>query len=298
MKRAKLLVSSMILLLFFTTVAGATLIDPGTKLNAVPAGTETGTLVATVSGSYNTITTVKGKDIGIAGAVVEAVYSEDSTTSSVCAVGHTCLDFVYQFTETNPNSGVTSFAASDFDNIVDWKTDLSQSSTKANSLAISLFTAVTGKNPNSTDAQRGNNGPDTVAADGGGTVTFVMADGGGTATDSTHELESYILIIKTDAPKYVPGSVSLLSNHTATSFVGTGNPSPWIDAYCMGCPGVQGFMPGISNSNVLPAFALNGTGYFNTFLAPIPEPGFYGVLAIALAGLFVAVKYRRNKQTA
>jgi trimeric autotransporter adhesin len=29
-----------------------------------------------------------------------------------------------------------------------------------------------------------------------------------------------------------------------------------------------------------------------------PEPGFYGVLAIGLAGLFLALKYRRNKQTA
>jgi hypothetical protein len=108
--------------------------------------------------------------------------------------------------------------------------------------------------------------------------------------------ESNILIVKTNAPKYVPGSVSLLANHTATSYVGTSDPDPWATAYAQGSPGVQGFTS-ISNP-VNSGFALNGVGYSNTFLAPIPEPGFYGFLAIGLAGLFLAVKYRRGKQTA
>ena len=56
-------------------------------------------------------------------------------------------------------------------------------------------------------------------------------------------------------------------------------------------------MSTISNTNT-GAFAFNSAGYSNTFLAPIPEPGFYGVLAIGLAGLFLAVKYRRGKETA
>jgi plastocyanin len=299
--RIKLLGWSLVLtflLLFFSAVAGATILTPSTlSPSAAPAGTETGTLVAEAIGNYNTITTVAGKQVGIAGEVIEGVYSETNATSSVCPVGQSCLDFVYQFTQTNANGAVTSFNASDFDNAFQWTTDVYQSS--SNTGALSIFSAPTaaGTNPNSVTNQRGGTGPDQGSATGGDTVTFVMNDGGTHPVPPGVVAESNIFIVKTNAPLYVPGSVSLLANHTATSYVGTGNPNPWASAYCQGCTGVQGFTS-INNPTNTGLYALNGVGYSNTFLAPIPEPGFYGVLAIGLAGLFVAVKYRRGKQTA
>jgi hypothetical protein len=291
MMRFKLLggvLVSVFLLLFFSAVAGATILPINGDLGGPPpAGSESGTLVATATGAY----TLAGS---ITGEVSEAVYSVTGPTTSnsplgaaVCAAGATCLDFVYQFTNTNTNHGVNTFTVSDFDNLVPWITDVYQSANKNPNLNIGIFTVPGGTNVQATDATSGGMGPDGTV-NGGDTIGFNTNDGG------THG-ESYILIIKTNATLYVPGSVSLISNKTATSNVpNIAGYQPWGAYY----QGGTGFGP-ITNTNT-GAFALNGIGYSNTFLAPIatPEPGFYGVLAIGLAGIFVALKYRRNKQTA
>jgi len=268
---------SAILLLVLSTVAGATLLGPSSTVIPVPVGTETGTLVATAVGSYNATNS-------IAGTVIEGVYSETPATSGVCTSG-TCLDFVYQFTETNANHGVFNFTASDFDNAKQWLTDVYQ--TNNNSGALSIFSVPTGSNTSAAVALRGGMGPDQFTLTGGDTISYGFNDGGTVG-------ESYIFIVKTNATRYVPGSTSLISNKTVTSNVpNLPDYQPW-GAYYQG--GV-GFDP-ITTTNINPFYAYNHTGYLNTFLAPIPEPGFYGVLAIGLAILFVAMKYRREKQSA
>src|SRR3974377_1684056 len=98
---------------------------------------------------------------------------------------------------------------------------------------------------------------------GGDTVDFFAYGNGGA------QGESAILIIQTNAPDYTPGSVAL---------IGTGSK--------------------VADSSGVGFGTIYNTGKFSgTFLAPIPEPGFYGVLSIGLAGLF-AMKYRRGKQKA
>jgi hypothetical protein len=264
------------LLLFFSAVAGATILAPNSAVTPVPAGTENGLLVATAKGTYSTS--------NISGTVTKGVYANTSSTFSVCPVGLICLDFVYQFTETGGTSPVGGFAASDFDNLGIWTTDVYQSTSNAG--ALSIFSVPDSGTGFITDtASRFGEGPAQFTAMGGDTVQFDMADGGTVAG------ESNILIIKTNAPQYVAGSVSLLGSNTASSPVPPGNP-PWSATFTG-----EGTWGPISNTNT-GAVAFNGAGYSNTFLAPIPEPGFYGVLAICLAGLFLAVKYRRGKETA
>jgi len=107
MMRTKLLggaLVSIFLLLFFSAVAGATMLAPGSAVSPVPAGTETGTLVATATGAYSTIDS-------IAGTVTEGVYAE--APSAACPLG--CLDFDYQFTETKTTNPAFSFSGSDFE---------------------------------------------------------------------------------------------------------------------------------------------------------------------------------------
>jgi len=332
MKRVKFLGGALVtvfLLLFFSAVAGATLLPPAGQVNNVPTVASPlpagATLVAQATGSY-------ALTHGMAGTVVEDVYAVTGTTyvnngssgTVVCPAGKTCLDFVYQFTESRPGQGVNSFSASDFDNgnILGWKTDI-YTADPANAAAVTAaFGSGSGfsvPTPNTSTNTNTNSDPTNPATRSGtgptwpmSTVTNADADSFG-YTDGGLEPsvaapgtpgESYIMIIATNAPKYVPGSVSIgTGSHTATSSVPNINGSyqPWATAYCVGCFGVGGFTSQ-SNTKNTGAYANNGVGYGTlsngTFLAPIPEPGFYGVLAIGLAVLFVAVKYRRNKQTA
>jgi hypothetical protein len=285
MTRTKLLGGALVftfLLLFFSAVAGATILTPSGVAMPIPAGTETGTLVATATGSYNTIDSADG-------IVTEGVYSETSATSSVCPVGQTCLDFVYQFTDTMTLRPVFDFQAADFDNVLQWTTDVSQSAT--NTGALSIFSVPTATPPGTplgittVRANRTGMGPDQPSLAGGDDVRFAM---GGLGTVG----ESNIFIIKTNAPKYIVGNVLLIGSDVVSSPVPPGN-APWSARY----PG-SGIWTPIANTNTA-SFAFNGVGYTNTFLGPtVPEPGFYGVLAIGLAGLFLAVKYRRGKQSA
>src|SRR3974377_1523328 len=98
---------------------------------------------------------------------------------------------------------------------------------------------------------------------GGDTVDFfAYGNGGGQG-------ESAILIIQTNAPDYTPGSVAL---------IGTGSK--------------------VADSSGVGFGTIYNTGKLSgTFLAPIPEPGFYGVLAIGLAGFF-CFEYRPRKAKA
>jgi hypothetical protein len=253
-------------LLLFSAAAGATILPINTSV-APSLGTETGTLIAKASGSYSTPS--------IAGEVTEGVYANS------CPTG-TCLDFVYQFTETSAGNPVTQMTMSDFDNIAVWSTDVQYAT--SNTGALSIFSPPGGVNPTPARAGKGGKGPDQSVTIGGDTVSFTMTDGG------CYSCESDILIIKTNAPKYIVGSVSLIGSNTATAGVPAGN-SPWTARYA------GSYFGTITNGLNTGAYAYNGVGYVNSFLAPIPEPGFYGILAIGLAGLFLAVKYRRNKQT-
>jgi hypothetical protein len=276
------------LLLVFSGVAGATILPPGGTVSPVPLGTETGVLVATATGSYSTTT--------LSGTVSEAVYAVTGPTASnspsgavVCAAGATCLDFVYQFTQSNSARGVNAFTVSDFDNVAQWITDVYQSNTLSGSLNIPIFSTPGGRDTTASSAGEGGQGPDQTTLFAGDTVGFQMPDGGTYGA-------SDIFIIQTNAPDYVVGSVSLISNTTATSNVPSGN-LPWSATYT----GNNAFST-ITNTNPGgAAFAFNGVGYSNSFLAPIaplatPEPGFYGILAIGLGGIYLVLKLRRKKQ--
>jgi hypothetical protein len=199
------------------------------------------------------------------------------------------LDFVYQFTQTHLTNPAFDFQAADFDNVLEWPTDVTQSAT--NTGALSIFSVPTPTPPGTAvgittiRATRAGKGPDQSAVTGGDDIRFVM---GGAGTVG----ESNIFIIKTNAPKYIVGNVLLVGSDVVSSPVPPGN-APWSARY----PG-SGIWGTISNTNTA-SFAFNGVGYTNTFLGPtVPEPGFYGVMAIGLAGLFLAVKYRRGKQSA
>lgn len=191
-----------ILLLAFSTVAGATVLTPLPSGTTTPiaATTETGTLVAgsTVSGNYNLGT-------GATGTVTEAVYRETGGT----------LDFVYQFTNTSLTDGIGELSVSNF---ATWLTGVGYQTA-----AMGPFSISQGTDPNPSSASRTG-----VVANplGGTTVDFnfspTEACSGATCTTPA---ESAILIVGTNATTISSGFVSIIDGGSQT-LMGFESPAP------------------------------------------------------------------------
>jgi len=205
--------------------AGATPLLPGQFLvvpNLNVTG-ETGSLIAStpVGGiSYDTEPTCND----ICGSITEGVYRESGGT----------LDFVYQFSNRGPSGtdviSMSNYAPFPIPN--QFSTDVQYSDAVPVDNGAGLFLlplGANGTNPNPTVTNRTANGR---------TVSYNFSGTQG---------ESAILIVKTNALFYEPGTASIHND--------------------AGTPALAGFF------------------------APVPEPGFYGVLAIGLAAVVLAGKF-------
>jgi hypothetical protein len=160
--------------------ANATALLPGTTVVPSSFAGSPGTLEATHTATF--VSTLGPTDFS--GTVTEAVYL-DSITG-------TTLDFVYQFSN---NAGSTrpieQMSDSSYDSFL---TDVSQS--------LTAFGAFTGGGTLAVDATR---------SAGGGNVAWDGSWGG-----SGGSVTSAILMIKTNANSFIPGTVSFINSGTVT----------------------------------------------------------------------------------
>jgi hypothetical protein len=202
--RAAILICGAVIL---STVAGATVLAPGGCAAVVPTVTctglltttaETGTLVAQHSATFD-VAVANGlpAQSDAYGTLAEGVYQEAGGV----------LDFVYQFTETNPAVGLSSVSLASY---AGFTTDVNYSLLQPTANPGGLFSLPTAA-PGVIPVQATRTGLN------GSLINYTFNDGAiGAGGDAG--TESAVLIIRTNATTFGPGSYAVQNTFNQTLF--------------------------------------------------------------------------------
>src|SRR5579864_8598835 len=185
----------------FVGLTGTVQVTPGNTVfpGLVPSGTSAGTLLAFLSSPF-TYTTTSGTNSGF---IDSAVYKEKSGT----------LDFYYQV--FNNASSATALARETDVNFAGWTTWVGYR-TDGGSLAGTMF-------------KNGNNAPITADSNSNGSVIgFSFYPPTSPPTEIGPGMDSYVLVISTNATTYSMGNASVIDGGTSTvaAFQPGGVPEP------------------------------------------------------------------------
>jgi len=193
-----------------STVAGATVLAPaGDCAAVVPTATCTKLLTTTAETGTLTASHTTSFDVALANGQPAMSDAYGTLTEGVYTEGSGMLDFVYQFTETNPAIGLSSVSLGSY---AGFTTDVNYSLVTPidNGTPGPLFSAVT-LVPNDVPIQA------TRSGIAGSTINFVFNDQP-TTSGGDAGTESAIMIIRTDATTFRPGSYAVNNMFNQTLF--------------------------------------------------------------------------------